>query len=322
MTLIDRYLNAVRGFLPPSEADDIIRELEDDIRSHAADLEEELGRPLTAADEEALLARFGNPVRLAARYRPQRHLIGSAMFPFYAMVLKVSLGVALLVHVVIAGVTLAAGGAAGAALAPLFIFPFTIAVTVFGWVTIVFALLDLNLDQLAGVSAWKDGTLPRPFAETVQSRVSLLCEIAATTVALLWWLAIPHAPFLILGPTAHSLQPGPVWTEVYPAIAFLMIATLAGLWAVLLHPSWNRYRPAAGALGNLAGLVIAFVLLQAYPLVTLIDPAATSPAMADAARMLNGGARVGLGVFAAFSAWELGVRLLRLGQRRVALPRP
>ena len=39
MTLIDRYLHAVRSFLPASRQDDIIRELSDDIYSQAADRE-------------------------------------------------------------------------------------------------------------------------------------------------------------------------------------------------------------------------------------------------------------------------------------------
>ena len=40
---------------------------------------------------------------LAARFGPQRQLIGPAMFPFYWLALKIALGVGLLVHVVVAG---------------------------------------------------------------------------------------------------------------------------------------------------------------------------------------------------------------------------
>ena len=69
MTLIDRYLHAVRSFLPASRQDDIIRELAEDIHAQAADREEALGRPLTDAETGALLRQFGHPMLLAAKCR-------------------------------------------------------------------------------------------------------------------------------------------------------------------------------------------------------------------------------------------------------------
>ena len=54
MDLIEPYIRSVRLFLPREQRDDIIRELEDDLRSQVEDKQGELGRPLTR-DEQAVL---------------------------------------------------------------------------------------------------------------------------------------------------------------------------------------------------------------------------------------------------------------------------
>jgi hypothetical protein len=63
MELLDRYLKAVGTYLPADQRDDILRELSEDIRSEMEEKESELARPLTAAEQEAILKRHGNPIR-------------------------------------------------------------------------------------------------------------------------------------------------------------------------------------------------------------------------------------------------------------------
>ena len=69
MELLDRYLKAVAKALPEAQREDIIRELSEDIRSEMEDKAGDLGRPLMAAEQEAVLKQRGNPLLLAARYR-------------------------------------------------------------------------------------------------------------------------------------------------------------------------------------------------------------------------------------------------------------
>jgi hypothetical protein len=85
MTVVDRYLMAVRIFLPRSAQRDIIAELSDDIQTRIGDREGTLGRPLSAAEQEAIVAEFGHPALLAGRYGPRRPI--SLVFPFYWLVL-------------------------------------------------------------------------------------------------------------------------------------------------------------------------------------------------------------------------------------------
>ena len=59
MDMLDRYLGAVRSYLPKSlnraQQNDIIAELEENLRAEMDDREPERGHPLTAEDEEMIL---------------------------------------------------------------------------------------------------------------------------------------------------------------------------------------------------------------------------------------------------------------------------
>src|SRR6478609_2308097 len=88
MELLDRYIQAVRFWLPKAQQNDIIAELGDDIRSQIEDKESALGRPINEDELVAVLEQTGHPMRVAARYQPQQSLIGPALFPIYKFVLK------------------------------------------------------------------------------------------------------------------------------------------------------------------------------------------------------------------------------------------
>ena len=63
MDLIDRYLKAVAAQLPAEERDDIVAELRDLILSRFEAREEELGRPLTEAEQLEILREVGHPLQ-------------------------------------------------------------------------------------------------------------------------------------------------------------------------------------------------------------------------------------------------------------------
>jgi hypothetical protein len=90
--LVDRYLQAVRFWLPKTHRqDDLIAELGEDLRSQIDDKETELGHTLDKVEMAAILRRCGSPMMVASRLGPQRHLIGPALFPIYEFVLKMVL---------------------------------------------------------------------------------------------------------------------------------------------------------------------------------------------------------------------------------------
>ena len=92
MTLTERYLKAVAAQLSKASREDIIAELSDAIQTRMEEREGQLGRPLTEADEEAVLREFGHPLSVAARYGsgPQ-HVVGPELHPWWMFGVKVGL---------------------------------------------------------------------------------------------------------------------------------------------------------------------------------------------------------------------------------------
>jgi hypothetical protein len=88
MQQVDRYLAAVKYWLPLSQQDDILAELSEDIHSQIDELETERERTLTDAEVAAVLKKRGDPVAVASGYLPQQYLIGPALYPLYRFVLR------------------------------------------------------------------------------------------------------------------------------------------------------------------------------------------------------------------------------------------
>ena len=87
MELLERYLQAVRFFLPQKQQDDIVRELSENLIAQMEDREAELGRPLTESEEADILRTHGHPMIVAGRYRAHQQLIGPVFFPVYLFAL-------------------------------------------------------------------------------------------------------------------------------------------------------------------------------------------------------------------------------------------
>src|SRR5215831_2874619 len=90
MELLDRYLQAVKFWLPKNQKQDIIAELSEDIHSQIDERETELKRQLTEDELSELLKRRGNPMFVAQLYLPQQYLIGPTLFPIYMLVLRMA----------------------------------------------------------------------------------------------------------------------------------------------------------------------------------------------------------------------------------------
>ena len=140
MTLIVRYLSAVRDHLPRGEQDDIINELSDSLRSRIEDEEAARGRPLQEEEEVAILKEFGQPDGRRDAYRGDertvtfgRRLIGPELFSIYMKVLAINVAVTVLLGLIalVAGATLWSGFAG--ILVPLAI-QFMIVTAIFVWI--------------------------------------------------------------------------------------------------------------------------------------------------------------------------------------------
>ena len=102
MDLIERYLQAVKGYLPADQQDDIAAELKDGLLSQVEDREAGLGRKMTADELAALIKQSGHPMLVASRYLPQQYLISPGMYPFWWASMRIMLLIVGVVYVLLA----------------------------------------------------------------------------------------------------------------------------------------------------------------------------------------------------------------------------
>lgn len=197
MELVDRYLNAVKGYLPQKEKaaqDDIIAELKDSLLSRIEERETELGRALSAEEQQALVKENGHPMLVASRYMPQQYLIGPSMYPFWLMALDAMLIAVGVVYAVLAGIDLitrgnfvqaliqASTGYAGTAL-------FWAAI-----ITLAFWIFERNQIRFGFLDRWQPAKLAANSGGFHMKRSESLFEIVIGALFIAWWLGAISFP--------------------------------------------------------------------------------------------------------------------------------
>ena len=295
MQIVDRYLKSVRSCLPAAQADDIIKELAENISSQIDDKEGELGRPLTEAEVEAILRQHGHPLVAASRYRQEqrsvsfgRQIIGPALFPFYLRVLKFNLGLTGLIVFVIFAALYASGQPIGA-FPQVFAYQLLIQFVI---VTLIFWLMDQHFTKFP--DRW-DPRKPygmRPPAMTLPedsprlSRAKPISQLIALAVALFWLRAVQHSQFLIFGPAAAFLSLSPAWSRFYiPIVALILLGMIhAGINAI--RPDWVRFHWLMSIVTRVGELLLCYFLIRAGSLVVSVN--ASGPVdYARAAQIVN-----------------------------------
>jgi hypothetical protein len=325
MELLDRYLQAVRFFLPRGQQDDIIRELKENLVSQMEDREEELGRPLTNDERAGILRRHGHPMLVAGRYRSKQVLIGAAFFPIYIFALKLGLGAAFAVTIVLGAIdALMQGDVVNKIVGSFLAFPGR-ALMVFAWTTLSFAALDWAQSRIRVWESWDPNHLPRLASrENHLSRFDSLCECLATTAAFVWLLLMPRSPGLVLGPAASIVTLAPIWTTIYPAAIALLLGTMALSLVNFLRPIWTPARSYARIALHATSAAIFIVLLRAGEWVAAKDIApgnGTSPQRF--VEIANRSIEIGLAIALIVGVVEIAREAHRLSNRRKGShPRP
>jgi hypothetical protein len=274
--LIDRYLQAVDFWLPRAQKQDILAEISEDLRSQLEDREAEVGRALTESEVAEVLKRRGRPVFVAGQFLPQRSLIGPALYPIYIFVLKI---VALCYIVpwlaTWFGILIFHRAEATASLSrdwhtlPTL---WTVVFTQFGIVTLIFAAIDRASVKGSCMSEWDPRKLPKVKVETsAKRRVNSVACLVFAILGLLWILAIPDNPFLILGPAAAFLKVAPVGHLVYWPIVALAIATIFEHAFMLLRPQLTWFPPTFRIATTLLSAWIVGLLLRTQTYVLPVD---------------------------------------------------
>ena len=278
MELLDRYLQAVRKYLPLRRQDDIIAELRANMESQIEDRESELGRSLTQGEFDDFLRKLGHPMVVASRYQPQQYLIGPTLFPMYLYVLRIALLWAFIICMIVAAVVtpLTQPGAQGIFDA-LFRTP-GVLLRVAAWITLAFAALDFarthypdKCPNIPGINQnWNPSSLP-PLEKVEQSGkprsfTQIVVEIVMGVLFLGWLLLIPHYPFVLMGPGAAYLEAGPfllapVWWTFYWLLIAINIMQIAWKCVELARGTWQWPSRLLQIVSKGVGLIpIAFLL--------------------------------------------------------------
>lgn len=296
MELLDRYLQAVKRYLPGQRQDDILAELRANLESQLDEKEGEMGRPLTSAEGHAWVKQLGSPMQMAARYQRQQYLIGPAIFPVYWFVLKMALFWATVIYLAVDAVLIAlnsatAGIALTSAIGAVARVPSTLIITA-AWVTLIFAVLEFVSihyhDKMTGLSCWQTewdpSSLPvlemnpKPVKKW-RSYAKAVAEVIFGALFLVWLFLVPQHPFLVFGPGVWYMQVSrfqlaPVWITFYWLIVALNILQLVWRVSDLWSGAWQEPRRLQQIIFKAFGLVSVLLLATApnHVLVSLKHP--------------------------------------------------
>ncbi len=334
MEILERYLQAVRRFLPSHRLDDIIAELRANLEAQIEDAESEHGRPLTKAELEALLKKMGSPIFVAMRYQPQRYVIGPKFFPMYWYVLRLAMMWATLVYIIVNAVQIGAGQAgphvSTAIAQALFQVPFTL-LTVAAWITLAFAGIEYVTEHYPDVCKshewlggnWSVDSLPALEKKVVngfarRSYAKAVADVVFGFIFLGWLLLVPEYPILMFGPGIFAIDAIPytlahTWWTFYWIIIGLNVMQLAWNCIDLLRDAWQRVSPlqhiAAKSLSVIAFAVLLATSNKAY--VVLKNPATDLPKYGDTLNSINQGVHLGLSIMVAVVAVQLAWEIVK-----------
>lgn len=319
--MIDRYLEAVRFWLPASQQEDIVAELREDLQAEVTDREMELGRELTDADLEDVLRRRGSPLKVAGQYLPQRSLIGPLLFPLYWLVLRIA--TVCLVGFMVLGwmaMALSRGLSGGTSTLTGVFMGVDVGALISAWlpmaaiVTLLFAVLERSEVKRRLVEEWDLRKLPTVKPRYTISRSSSVAEMAVMLCVAVWWAVAMRSP-LREGAVIVSLSGS--WYWLYWVVLLLVLATL-GLAAVNAAKPWKtRTRMMCRTLLEAGGASAFCWALQAGMVSGITWPGASAAATAALVRGINHGLHLAFPVAVMVGLGMLAVnvyQMVRLGE--------
>ena len=277
MELLDRYLQAIKFWLPKAQQEDIAAELSEDIQSQIAEEETRLGRPLNEAETATILKQRGSPLLVAQRYLPQQSLIGPVLFPAYRLVLKIVIlacvvpsvleWLGLMIfdsgyrnsHTIVRDLVTRLGALWVTTLMAIAI------------VTVVFAVLERAQAHSHFPEDWDPRKLP-PVRDPYRiPRVNSTVEIATSLFLLVLWVkGVWSTTVFNFGDVQVVLAP--VWHTLCWALLLLTVATIGVSAANLARPYWSPLRSGLRLATDCIGSIIFCWFLKAHILASISAP--------------------------------------------------
>jgi len=275
MELLERYLQAVKFWLPSRQSSDIIAELSADLYAQVEDRESALGRKVTRPELEDLLKQRGRPFLVANRFLPQRSLIGPALFPIYSFVMKIVF-LCYLVPWMLMSLGLAIAGPLAPAARPSWFSQVSglsgrmipTAFIALATVTLIFALIERIQAKSNFLDQWNPSQLPPVRNPNLIPRASSTFEMAVNWIFFLWCATHMHATTFSIGASIH-IALAPQWAWFYWSYFVLALANATLAAANLMRPYWTPLRATLRLLSDATGAILFAWLLKANLLVGL-----------------------------------------------------
>jgi hypothetical protein len=314
MTLIDRYVEAVKRYLPGKTRDDIGEELRSLLEDKKDETEEKKGAPLEEADIHHLLKEFGHPLKIASDYQRRRVLISEPVFPIYKQTLKYAILIMVTLYLCsfLIRVSWNLEWWPVQSIWNIFSDPINLSLDVFALITLAFLLLDGVLDRIDFFKNWNPAKLPNPRGGSGNIQLSATIFNLVVTAFILSFLITMKNEYvwdfftLKIDDQAMSFLP---WIMFLAGLAFL-------LGVVNLHrPYWTRLKLVLFAA---VGLVFSLILIQIVMLeniINLLPPPSDAGQEIDrfsrASGWVNFEARLVIGIIALVCIWDSAIKLRR-----------
>jgi hypothetical protein len=273
MELLDRYLRAVKFWLPKQQQDDIIAELSEDLRSQIEDRETQLGRKLNDNEMADLLRQRGRPMLVANGYLPPHSLIGPVLFPIYVLVLKIAALCFLVPRLlVLIGFfifdpkyhTEGLVALIGRTWSELWFGGFV----TFGIVTLVFAILEQTQEKSGWLAKWDPRKLPKVKDTRRIPRASSVFEAVVGIIAVMWLVEIATSGILF-SQTDLRIVLTPAGRAFWWVLAAMAMFATAMSTVNLFRPFWTRGRLAVRVVQDLVSTLVFGLMARAGTLIIL-----------------------------------------------------
>jgi hypothetical protein len=264
MELLERYLQAVRGYLLGNRRDDIVKELGANILSQMEDKAAELGRPINQGEQVTILKQYGHPLVAAARYRrlPLQQLVGPTLFPLYWYALQAILFFVAAFHVMVAIVLSLSRGSVLEGVVGVWGSFWLSSLAAVGGLTIFFGLIEYFGGGKVPFAATFDPLELPKIKDPAPRRGNSLAELILGCLFLVGWPIFLHTSTMQI---AKSLpfQLAPVWWRFELPMLLTVALGAASALAHLYRPQSPYLRATLRLASDVAGMITFYFFLGA-----------------------------------------------------------
>ena len=275
--LIDRYVYEVGQSLPRKKRDDIKMELSSLLMD---DLEERAGGEEPTVEMAAQeLIEYGKPETMAARYKPERYLIGPQLFPFYRMIILIVLAAVTFGLLVSFGISFITSGMEdiGSTVWSFFSAILQGGLSAFAFITITFAIIERVSDQKFNIddeSEWNPYELA-PVEKNDRSRINKPGLVAGIVFYLFIIVLFNFFPQWI--GMVNTIGEGSVFLPILAPEFSVYIPFLTAYWVLTIllklflirQGRWQRSTRWMELGLSLFGLFITFQIATGGPITTM-----------------------------------------------------